>query len=366
MQGFTIQANYVAMECFKVSGTSNDAFDIAANTTDIDITDNSMDASASPGSPSSGVNFPLVPLTNMPSNVYVARNYVTQTITGFFVVCKNNCVFEDNEAERMNRGGQADHDYSDLFGEHITFRHNYFHGDNFGDCPGGACHIDCWQTWNLDNSGGYQVARFVTLDRNVCFNAHEAIIARDVSGSAIGAETGWTVTNNVMAHGPIGSIMAWCALFDHVGNVVFEHNTCADGVIGYVTGTNAIHRNNIHYNENWQPYGTAINGLSNGGQLTADHNLLYDASQNYSASNFPGDILNKNPLFVDASADNYRLQSGSPAIDAGANVGVTVDLTGNSRPQGAAPDLGAYEAGSGAPAPPPVIQPPTNLANTTR
>ncbi len=364
MQGFAVQASYVAMQCFKVTGTSSGAFTIAANTTDIDITDNFVDASANPGNPSSGVSFPVITHSSMPANVYVARNYVTQTVTGFWVMCKNNCVFEDNEAERMNGGGSsADHDYSDVFGEHITFRHNYFHGNNFADCPGGLCHIDCWQTWNLDNSGGYQIARNVILDRNVCFNAHEAIIVRDVSGSPIGAQTDWTVTNNVMAHGPIGSSMPWCALFDHVGKVVFEHNTCASGIVGYVSGTDAIHRNNIHFNDGWQPYGTSINGVPAGAALAADHNLLYDPSQTYSATIWSKDIRNQNPLFANATADNYRLQPGSPAIDGGVNVGSTVDLAGNSRPQGAGYDIGAYEYGSGGTA---LVQPPANLIIVVR
>ena len=58
--------------------------------------------------------------------------------------------------------------------------------------------------------------------------------------------------------------------------------------------------------------------------------------ESYDASSVSGD-----PLFV--SATNFRLQSGSPAINAGANVSLTVDYAGRTVPQGVAPDLGAYE-----------------------
>lgn len=39
---------------------------------------------------------------------------------------------------------------------------------------------------------------------------------------------------------------------------------------------------------------------------------------------------------------NFRLKEGSPAINAGVNAGVTIDLSGNPRPVGL-PDIGAYE-----------------------
>jgi hypothetical protein len=52
------------------------------------------------------------------------------------------------------------------------------------------------------------------------------------------------------------------------------------------------------------------------------------------------------PLFVNdtSSPYNFDLQAGSPAIDAAAPVtSVTTDYAGTPRPQGSAPDIGAYE-----------------------
>ncbi len=50
------------------------------------------------------------------------------------------------------------------------------------------------------------------------------------------------------------------------------------------------------------------------------------------------------PLFVDAEGGDYREASGSPTIDAGiAGQLGPLDLTGNSRTLGSAPDIGAYE-----------------------
>ena len=53
--------------------------------------------------------------------------------------------------------------------------------------------------------------------------------------------------------------------------------------------------------------------------------------------------LNQDPVFLDASSEDYRLQATSPAIDAGTPVGLLTDFDGVSIPQGSAPDIGAHE-----------------------
>lgn len=49
------------------------------------------------------------------------------------------------------------------------------------------------------------------------------------------------------------------------------------------------------------------------------------------------------PQFVSAGTGDLHLQSTSPAVNAGVNVGYTSDLDGKPVPQGLAPDIGAYE-----------------------
>lgn len=48
------------------------------------------------------------------------------------------------------------------------------------------------------------------------------------------------------------------------------------------------------------------------------------------------------PLLVNPPTD-FHLQSSSPAINTGVDVGLTTDYAGSSVPQGSAPDMGAYE-----------------------
>ncbi|MCI5055726.1 MAG: T9SS type A sorting domain-containing protein, partial [Flavobacteriales bacterium] len=55
-------------------------------------------------------------------------------------------------------------------------------------------------------------------------------------------------------------------------------------------------------------------------------------------------ISNHDPMFVDASNSNYRLQGGSPLIDIGTTVSdLYLDFDNNDRFQGSGMDLGAFE-----------------------
>jgi hypothetical protein len=52
-----------------------------------------------------------------------------------------------------------------------------------------------------------------------------------------------------------------------------------------------------------------------------------------------GYIAGQDPLLD----TNYHLRAGSPAIDAGVNAGVTIDIDGDPRPMGPGYDIGADE-----------------------
>ena len=58
--------------------------------------------------------------------------------------------------------------------------------------------------------------------------------------------------------------------------------------------------------------------------------------------------MTADPRVVDAQKAVFGLQAGSPAIDAGADVGLAKDMDSNSVPQGKSPDIGPYEYRPGA------------------
>jgi hypothetical protein len=118
--------------------------------------------------------------------------------------------------------------------------------------------------------------------------------------------------------------------------------------VGIGATCTGIVKNNIIYNIISGDYGKSYYG--NGG-----NNLLYHPSKTETKIN-PTDIV-ANPLFVNVNNrlgadakpftadDGLRLQSTSPAINAGASLAglVDKDAYGTSRPQGSAWDIGPYE-----------------------
>jgi len=56
--------------------------------------------------------------------------------------------------------------------------------------------------------------------------------------------------------------------------------------------------------------------------------------------------ISQDPVFIDASNDNFKLQKTSPCLYAGTDIGLTEDYLGNSVPAGGSVDIGAYEYGS--------------------
>ena len=83
-----------------------------------------------------------------------------------------------------------------------------------------------------------------------------------------------------------------------------------------------------------------------GGILNTDYDLFFTATPTQTSGgtlNWGSHNLKADPRFVNPTTGDYHLATGSPAIDAGTNAGVTTDLDGVTRPQGSGHDIGAYE-----------------------
>lgn len=112
-------------------------------------------------------------------------------------------------------------------------------------------------------------------------------------------------------------------------NNVIANNTGTGFTVG--SGVNVTVKNNIVYNNSNQ-----IN-ISSG---TFDYNHWHpDVSFSQKGPN----AITTNPKFISPGNDNYKLQSDSPCIDAGTDVGLTKDYAGNTVPYGNGVDIGAYE-----------------------
>lgn len=79
--------------------------------------------------------------------------------------------------------------------------------------------------------------------------------------------------------------------------------------------------------------------------LINSNGMYVDATLDVYGNNYTNATVG-NAKFTDAANDDYTLAADSPCLNAGANLaayGVTDDLLGTARPQGAAYDQGAYE-----------------------
>jgi hypothetical protein len=355
--GWIVEASHIVIDCFRIRpktvalGVSitgvGKGRNAAINRSYIDVVNNyvefdGVNCAAGISLVSSGA------LASMSTHIQVVNNFITGCAYGVSIRATNSLV-KDNEVYKLRAwDGAGDMDYMRLFGTNLHIRGNYLHGSRVADCNGEECHIDCFQTFNLNGSDWARLQN-VVIDANTCFNAHQGILMQDVSrgnpGRPSGSHDHITVTNNVIGLGPEGSSMVWCMLFNSITNVSTFHNTCVSGQVRYRANSTAVHRNNLHRVETKSP--AASDGT---GSVTISDNLFYNPSHVFGRAEWPDNILNINPLFVDAANHDYRLSPNSPAIKAGASLGVREDRNATPRPT-ANPDIGAYQW-SIVPAPP--------------
>jgi len=128
-------------------------------------------------------------------------------------------------------------------------------------------------------------------------------------------------------------------------NTTFDENKITSGreaIFISQSGVATIANSIIWEGGNWNPIGR-------GNGITYD---IKNSVIRLSAPPANAGIINQDPLFVDAAAGNYTLQSTSPAINAGDNDSYNTvaygggDLARYHRIAGTAIDIGAYESGS--------------------
>jgi parallel beta-helix repeat protein len=156
--------------------------------------------------------------------------------------------------------------------------------------------------------------------------------------------------NRVYNNGTGGQFSAGIILSSGNNNIAYNNLVYGNfGGIQISTGSSTtnsqVYNNTVYANKNW---GIHVQSGSSGAIIK--NNIIYQ--------NFGGDIVNSgtatiqsnnlstDPQFVNALANDFRLQSGSPAIDTGVDLSaqaITMDFAGRARPQAQSFDIGAYE-----------------------
>ena len=120
----------------------------------------------------------------------------------------------------------------------------------------------------------------------------------------------------------------WC-IWDDAGAEIYNNILISPTTRSISTCSATKFRNNIFY----------ISPSAWGGSGTHSNNCYYNVTNPPSET---GGII-ANPQFVDYANGNFHLQSTSPCINSGYELGLPCDFEGTPVPQGPSPDKGSYE-----------------------
>jgi hypothetical protein len=234
-----------------------------------------------------------------------------------------------------------------LHGSHQRALNNYIHdlGNLVCDGNGGAAIIENNYTSSDNDVIGNRVNNIGNL-LSTC-NTVQGIYQSNSGGH---------ILNNIVSNVAGDGISTWHnANTMTISNNTSFHNRhsgiligCGDG--SCIVNDNDLVSNNIAYNN--ATYGIREEGATGTHNQYLNNLVVGNASGNWLLQNgntHSGDVTSE-PQFANYQTNgsgDYHLQSTSPAIDKGTNLGAPLnDFDGGARPVGATWDIGAYEEGA--------------------
>lgn len=315
---------------------------------------------------------------NYPTNIIIEKNYISNTASSaIFIEEGRNVVIDGNEITRA----QTMEGLSSQVHEPITLtrvdgfeiKNNKLYDNMFesinakeGSRNGKIHHNDISQHY----SAGIYIDAYDRAAYNIEIFSNKIYDGKATArGIAIAVENGGSlknvkVYNNVIYNNAATGIdVSWYSTgpiddISIISNTIYNNGLIDEwGVgisLGYDPATNVVVRNNIISKNKHKSI------RSNDFDAVIENNLIdgyFGGGDERKGNNY----VEGDPQFLNPSSVDFRLKSTSPAIDKGSpNIEPSVDFNGNSRPQGAGYDIGAYEYITTTPIPEPIriIHPP--------
>jgi hypothetical protein len=241
----------------------------------------------------------------------IAYNKVYHSQYGF-ILGGNDWLVENNEVNRLfmfTPGNKYDDcDYSRFFGKDCVERCNYYHGSTSSEIR--VAHVDCLQTFTVNG----EIAQDLLFENNTCFDFHQMCMVE--SAPHLGSVRGWTFRGNIVSANSPAMSGGWGPDIIQTPDVTIVNNTISMvrwstiGLRGQES-TNGQIRNNILCD--------AERAIVDGDKDFSAAHPVSEYNLTFKTAAAPGEknINGQDPLFVNASQRNFRLQAGSPAIGTG-------------------------------------------------
>jgi len=356
MQGFNIQASYIKVDGFEIANIPAVDYTNRSNGSGVyllgsnsEITNNYIHQT-----PAAGIYLEPSGTSN---NLIGANRIVSAVECGIFAQGNNNLVVS-NDISHTRAVAGSDADGIRFFGTGSTIRKNYIHDIVAADSPGQILNIDAIQTWGPADS--------VTIEQNM-FDVPGDNMQGAMISISVAPVQNLTFRNNIFINGsqtppgPAINIMGYSGtgLLNTVFNTIIANNTfvrTGGNNLAYCVNLhdgvqNATVMNNVFYNCGGSLFGYVSTAPLFGGTtsgITIGNNSVFTTNgvPPLGGAN-PSDVWMVDPMFVNTATRDFHPQAASPLINTGATLPqATNDYDGVARPQGTAPDIGAFEFSS--------------------